>query len=127
MTSKWLLLRCFECVEVMFLSKSISRSFTKIMLCLRDMANLADIFERWYLSNCNWTQTQNHLVRKWTLNHWVLIYELNGFGFESICSHLNFRFSACFEQGVPWHLGNYRVWIYYETRTWHGKNIETDN
>ena len=22
----------------------------------------------WSLSDCNWTQTQNHLVRKWTLN-----------------------------------------------------------
>ena len=23
----------------------------------------------WSLSDCNWTRTQNHLVRKWTLNH----------------------------------------------------------
>ena len=23
----------------------------------------------WILSDCNWTWTQNHLVRKWTLNH----------------------------------------------------------
>ena len=23
----------------------------------------------WSLSDCRWTQTQNHLVRKWTLNH----------------------------------------------------------
>ena len=29
-------------------------------------------------------------------------YELRGSGFESICSYLNFRFRACFEQGVPW-------------------------
>ena len=28
-------------------------------------------------------------------------YELSGCGFESSCSHLNFRFRACFEQGVP--------------------------
>ena len=45
-------------------------------------------------------------------------------GFESRRSHLNFRFCACFEQGVPWHSGNYRVWIYYETRTWHDKNSQ---
>ena len=44
--------------------------------------------------------------------------------FESSCSHLNFRFRACFEQGVPWHSGNYRVWIHSETRTWHNKNIQ---
>ena len=90
------------------------------------------------LSDCNWTQTQNHLVRKRTLNHlakwlsicfwpngWVLLYQLSGSGFESSCSHLNFRFCACFEQGVPWHSGNFRVWIHSETRTWHDKNIQS--
>ena len=30
-------------------------------------------------------------------------------GFESRYCHLNFRFGACFEQGVPWNSGNYRV------------------
>ena len=35
--------------------------------------------------------------------------ELSGSGFESSCSHLNFTFCGCFEQGVPWHPGNYRV------------------
>ena len=45
--------------------------------------------------------------------------------FESRCSYLNFRFRACFEQGVPWHSGNYRVWIHSETRTWHDKNIQS--
>ena len=49
---------------------------------------------------------------------------LSGCGFESSCSHLNFRFRACFEQGVPWHSGKYRVWIHSETRTWHDKNIQ---
>ena len=58
------------------------------------------------------------------LNGWVFIYKLNDCGFESRCSHLNFRFRACFEQGVPWHSGNYRVWIHSETRTWHDKNIQ---
>ena len=43
------------------------------------------------------------------LNSWVFVYELSGCGFESSCSHLNFRFRACFEQGVPWHSGNYSV------------------
>ena len=31
-------------------------------------------------------------------------------GFESSCSHLSFRFRSCFEQGVPWHSGNYTAW-----------------
>ena len=34
----------------------------------------------------------------------------------------NQPFHACFEQGVPWHSGNYRVWIHSETRRWHDRN-----
>ena len=43
------------------------------------------------------------------LNGWVFVYKLSGCGFESRCFHLNFRYRTCFEQGVPWHSGNYRV------------------
>ena len=39
------------------------------------------------------------------LNGWVFVYELSGCGFESRCCHLNFRYGACFEQGVPRHSG----------------------
>ena len=58
------------------------------------------------------------------LNGWVFVYELCGCGFESSCSHLNFRFRACFKQGVPQHLSSYRVYIHCETRTWHHRNIQ---
>ena len=58
-------------------------------------------------------------------NRWVFVYELSDCGFESSCSHVNFRFRACFEQGVPWHSGSYRVWINSEMRTWHDKNIQS--
>ena len=73
------------------------------------------------LSDCNWTQTHNHLVHKQTfnlaslvslavwpvgLNGWVFVYELCSCGFGFSCSHLKFRFRTCFEQGVPWHSGN---------------------
>ena len=54
----------------------------------------------------------------------MFVYELSGYGFESSFSHLNFRFRACLEQGVPWHSGNYRERIHSETRTWHDKNIQ---
>ena len=47
------------------------------------------------LSDWYWTRTQNHLVRKRTLNHlakltngWVFVYELSGSGLESSSSHL---------------------------------------
>ena len=36
-----------------------------------------------------------------SLNGRVFVYELSGCGFESSGSHLNFRFRACFDQGVP--------------------------
>ena len=36
------------------------------------------------------------------------------------------RLRTCFKQGVPWHSGNYRVWIQSEMRTWHDKNIQSN-
>ena len=59
------------------------------------------------------------------LNGWVFSYELRGCEFESSCSHLNFKFHTFFKQGVPWHSGNYRVWIHSETCMWHDKNIQS--
>ena len=86
--------------------------------------------------SCKWTRTQNHLFHKRTLNHltklaywpnsWEFVYELNGSGFESSCSHLNFRFCACFEEWVPWHSSNYRVWIHSEMRvTWRQHTVKS--
>ena len=84
---------------------------------------------------CNGTRTQNHLGRKRTLNHLAKLASLAKWlsvrlrtkwcGFESRGSHLNFRYCACFEQGVPSHSGKYRVRIHSETHTWHNKNIQT--
>ena len=54
-------------------------------------------------------------VRLWIKRLW----------FESSCSHLKFKFRTSFEQGVPWHSGNYRVWTHSETRAWHYKNIQS--
>ena len=56
----------------------------------------------------------------------MFVYELSGSEFESSCSHLNCRFGTCFEQGVPWHAVNYRVWIHFETCTWYDKNIQSN-
>ena len=48
MTSKWFLLcqQMCVCEKVSLLSNSISRNFAKTMLCLRDMTNLAEMFEK---------------------------------------------------------------------------------
>ena len=60
-------------------------------------------------------------------NGWVFVYDLSGCWFKSSCSHLNFRFCACFEQGVPWHSGNYWVWIHSETCTGLDKYIQSEH
>ena len=58
------------------------------------------------------------------LNVWVFIYKLSGCGFESSWSHLNFRFRACFEQGVLLDIQATIEWIHSETCAWHDKNIQ---
>ena len=55
----------------------------------------------------------------------MFVYKLSGCGFDFNYSHLNFRFCACFKQGVSWHSGNYIVRIHSETCTWHDKNIQS--
>ena len=67
------------------------------------------------------TAQLNHLIS--LLNGWVFVYELSGCGCESSCIHLSFKFRPCFEQGVPWHSGNYTVRIHSQVCTWHDKNI----
>ena len=73
-----------------------------------------------------------HSLINWPvwLNTCVFLHELSGCGFAFRCNHLNFRFQAYFEQGVPWHSGNYwvwnQMWSHYETRTWLGKNIDSN-
>ena len=44
-------------------------------------------------------------------------YQLSDSAFEGSCNHLNFRYCPCFQLRVPWHSGNYRVWIHSELRT----------
>ena len=58
-------------------------------------------------------------------NSWVFVYKLSGSGSKSSCSHLNFRFHACFEQGVPWHSGNDRVSTHSEMHLWPYNNDVT--
>ena len=106
----------------------------------------------WNLSDCSGTRTRNHSVCKQTLNHLVklakglsyvvssylygafdymflsnhiLISEWIDTQFRVNCSHLNFRYRACFEQGVPWYSGKYKVWIHSEISTWHDKNTQS--
>ena len=76
----WFHFICFR-LEIPFLTILVQKnqnfhvtyafqSESTLYICL----NVKKLFARsrreiWSLSNCNWTRTQNHLVRKWTLNH----------------------------------------------------------
>ena len=60
-------------------------------------------------------------------NCWPFLYELSGCGFKPHCSHFSFRcrYRVCFEQGVPSHSHNYRVYIHSKMRMWHDKKIQS--
>ena len=57
-----------------------------------------------------------------SLNGWVFVYELSGCGFEFRSIELNLRYRAYFEQRVPRHLRNYRLWNHSEMCTWRDNN-----
>ena len=56
-----------------------------------------------------------------SLTIWKQVYELSGCGFESRCCHLNFRYGACFKQGVLAtllnHLTSLAKWSSVHSRT----------
>ena len=90
--------------------------------CGFTLKHVCDMIRTYSQMHCTGKYSQQGLIiwPVW-LNLWVFVYELSGCRFESSCSHLNFRFPACFEQGVPWHSGNYRVWIH-----WYDDDTKTD-
>ena len=81
--------------------QTIECSFT--LKLVRDMIikysqiHLTDKY--WQQSSTIWPVWPVSII--WT----VFFYELSGYGFESRCCHLNFRYGVCFEQRVPWHSG----------------------
>ena len=62
-----------------------------------------------------WSNTQ--------LNGWAFVSDLSDCGFESRCSHINFRYGVCLEFFDI--QANYRVQFHSETRTWHDNNIQS--
>ena len=56
----------------------------------------------------------------------VFIYKLSGCGFKSLCSNLNFRYLACFKQGVPSHSGKYEVWIQWKICSLDDNNMQSN-
>ena len=104
-----------------FLDIQATINFAFILKCVPDMT---ETYSQMYRED----KCSEHSWIIWSVepNGWVFVYELSGFGFKSSCSHLIFRISACFEQGVPSHFGNYRVWIHSQMRKWHDKNVQSN-
>ena len=77
------------------------------LLCMSNSIKKSDKL----VNDCNGTQTHNHLVSKRTLNHlaklanlakWLSVRLRTKWLWVRVpFSHLNFRYCACFEQGVP--------------------------
>ena len=96
------------------------------MRCSSRILQLSENIKHNTICDSSDIQTHNHLVRKRTLNHFVKLAEWLTCVVSTYLYgiHLNFRYRACFEEGVPWHSGNYRVYIHSEMRTWHDNNIQ---
>ena len=107
--SRLLTFKCKICKPLTVCSCHATYAFqgeSTLCSCLNVKERLAQSRrEIWSLSDCTWTRTQNHLVRKRTLNQhsaktdtqpkrtltpvwpngWVFVYELSGSGLESRC------------------------------------------
>ena len=80
----------FDC---MFLSCQVFEKESKIYSCL----NVKELLARrnrqiWSSSDCRWTQTQNHLVRKGTLNHLV---KMNKWWSCVLITYCTVNFTVC--------------------------------
>ena len=92
------------------------------------MARNISSYNKWNLNDCNRIRTYSHLVRKETLHNLAKLASLakwlsillwtKGLWVWIPLQSLTFRYWACFEQGVPWYSGNYRVYIHSKTVMW---------
>ena len=125
------------CVRIMWLSLKLqiwrllrttsSLTFRQTIGCgftLKLVRNMIIIHNQMHQTD-EYSQHSSIIWPVW-LNGWVLVYELSGWGFESRCCHLIFKYGTCFEQEVSWHSSNYRVWVHSETRMWHDKKIQSN-
>ena len=105
-------------------------------LTLRQLQNVDSLWNNFVTWQEHTVKCQMHTTDKyseqssiiWPVspNRWVFLYQLGDSGLESCCSHLNFRFRYCFQEGVARHSGNYAVGIHSEMCTWHDENIKSN-
>ena len=84
----------------------VFQSESTLCICLNVKELLArSRCEIWSLSDYNWTRTHNHLVHKWTLNHFAKLAK-SAWRFESTCNHywwsLVWRLLKC-TRNIPIH------------------------
>ena len=88
--------------------------------------NIAKAFKHSTICDSNVIQTHNRLGRKRTLNVFSKLAKWLACAVSTYLQriHLNFRYRVSFEEGVPWHSGNLKVYIHSEMRAWHENNIQ---
>ena len=104
--------RCWVRVPFKSLELQTTRLFwARSVLTLRQVFNLDSLwisYMTWQENTVKFTvqikslQNGSIICFAWQ-NGLVFVYEISGCRFEPLYSHLNFRYCACFEQGVPWH------------------------
>ena len=92
----------------------------------------------WRLSDCNWTRTHTQPFSQTSKMIelyceylsvrciWVYFLVMSSTSFRVNPHYIVDWYCSCFEQGVPWHSGNFRVWIHPEPHSWHDKNIQSN-
>ena len=109
------------CLEQAVLWQS---SITECRITLKSVRDMARTYSQMHCAyKC---AEESSMIWQVCRNGRAFDYQLSDSGFEGSCRHLNFRYCACFQLRVPWHLGNYRVWIHSEMRTWPDKNKQSN-
>ena len=103
------------------------------MICVTIIRHATSIF--CYSKKVKWLQQDSNTQQliSWTNKQpfnqtgsgWVVDNKSRDCGFETRCSYINLRYLACFPQEVPWHSGNYRVYLHFKTRKCHDKNTQS--
>ena len=120
----WLHVIIRPCIHFRVNPHSVVASMSRNSLLEAGVHDLIRTYSQMHVTD-EYSQLSSIIWPVW-LNDWAFLYELSGCGFQSSCSHSNFRFCSCFEQEVPWHSGNYRMWIHSEMHTWPNKNIQSN-
>ena len=107
------------CIHLNFIQTFIECGFT-----VKLVGDMIRTLSQLYRTD-KYSQTSYIIWSFWSY-FWVIVFVLSGSGFKSTCSHLNFRFRACLDQGVPSASCKNRVWLHSETHTLHDKNIPSN-